>query len=146
MARKVLIATHGHLASGFKSAVQILLGSSYEPETICAYTEEEPGDYSGRIKAFLDSVGPDDEGVIFTDLAGGSVNQKVMQVNQPPHPNVYVITESNLMTIIAILLEGSPLTAEGIEALISQSSPMLAKFEVVAGSENSAEDADAFLS
>ena len=73
--KKILIATHGYLADGFKSSISLLTGGEDAIETICAYVDES--DYTERIQAFVDSIGPDDDGVIFTDIYGGSVCQKV---------------------------------------------------------------------
>lgn len=143
MSRKVLIATHGELARGFKSAVQILVGTSYDIETINAYIPEEPDDYTPRIRAFIDGIGAGDEGVIFTDLFGGSVNQKVIQTYQGTRDNVFLVTETNLMTIIAVLLEGRPLSETVMEEIVSQARAQVVKFDL--NQQGGQEDAEAFL-
>lgn len=81
--KKILIATHGYLADGFKSSISLLTGGEDAIETICAYVDES--DYTARIQTFVDSLSPEDDGVIFTDIYGGSVCQKVALI-APGHP------------------------------------------------------------
>ena len=59
--RKILIASHGRVASGVKSAVGILLGDSSMVEAVDCYLDEE--DFSPRIEKFIQSVKPEDEAV-----------------------------------------------------------------------------------
>lgn len=147
MARKALIATHGHLADGFKSAVELLMGSENQIDTVNAYTEEEPDDYMPRIVDFVNGIGDSDEGVIFTDLAGGSVNQRVVKtLSEFPGgipDNVFLITESNLMAILAIMLEARPISASVIEETTSQTHPTLIQLKVAVDTES--DDEEAFL-
>ena len=46
--KKILIATHGYLADGFKSSISLLTGGEDAIETICAYVDES--DYTARIQ------------------------------------------------------------------------------------------------
>lgn len=69
--KKLLIATHGKLADGYRSSLSILTGMQDSVEYIDAYVDES--DYTPKLQTFIDSVGPDDTGVIFTDIYGGSV-------------------------------------------------------------------------
>lgn len=144
MARKVLLATHGHLADGLMSAARVLVGDSYPIETINAYTDEEPDDYTERIRSFVNGVGPEDEGVICTDLTGGSVNQKVVRLLAEMGDSVpktfYVVSETNLMTLLALLLEGRALTDEVMGELVGQSVPSVIAFRIVENSEEPDED------
>ena len=86
--RKILIASHGRVASGVKSAVGILLGDSSMVEAVDCYLDEE--DFSPRIEKFIQSVKPEDEAVIFTDLVGGSVCNKVMTLRPEEHGVIHV--------------------------------------------------------
>ena len=144
MSRKILIATHGHLADGLASAARILVGDGYPIETINAYTDEEPGDYTPRIKAFIEGVGEGDEALIFTDLTGGSVNQNVVRVlakmGDAVPPSVHVVSETNLMTVLALLLEGRSLTSEVLGELVGQATPALVDYRPTACASEADED------
>ena len=74
--KKLLIATHGQLADGYRSSLSILTGMQDAVEYIDAYVDES--DYTPGLQTFIESIGPDDTGIIFTDIYGGSVFQKVV--------------------------------------------------------------------
>ena len=113
--KKILVASHGHLASGIKSSVQILTGMADQIEAIDCYVDES--DFTPRIEAFIESVGPDDEGVIFTDIYGGSVFQKVVLLEPEKHGILHV-TGMNLGLVIETLITGDPITRESLSQSI----------------------------
>ena len=86
--KKILVASHGHLASGIRSSIEILTGMSNLVEAVDCYVDDT--DFTPRIEAFIDSVGPDDDAVIFTDIYGGSVFQKVVLMEPEKHGIVHV--------------------------------------------------------
>lgn len=71
--RTVMLATHGHMASGIKSALEIIAGSTDNVISIDAFTpdcpnpEEVIGDLLERFS--------DDELIVLTDVYFGGVNQ-----------------------------------------------------------------------
>ena len=114
--KKVLIATHGYLAKGFKSSIELLTGKQDNLQVINAYVDES--DYTKRLTDFIDSVEPGEEGVIFTDIFGGSVFQKVM-VSNPEARGVFHITGVNLALVIEVLLTGDALTRESLARMVA---------------------------
>lgn len=119
---KILIATHGKLASGFQSSINILTGKGNSVEVVDAYVDDS--DYTPQIDAFIDSVTDNEQAVIFIDLYGGSVNQKVVTRLVPKgKDNIFLIANSNLAIILSILLlpEGTKLSDEKINELINES-------------------------
>lgn len=119
---KYLIATHGKLASGFQSSLNILTGKGDEVSVIDAYLDDS--DYTPQIDHFIDSVNDDEQAVIFTDLYGGSVNQKVVTKLVPKGKNnIFLISNSNLAIILSILLqpEGTKLDETKINQLAEES-------------------------
>ena len=71
-----LPAEQFHVASGIKSAIRILVGNDDAVTAVDCYVDDT--DFTPLLQGFIDDVGPDDEGIIFTDLLGGSVCNKVM--------------------------------------------------------------------
>ena len=71
--KKILIATHGHLASGYLSSIELLAGTTEGITVINAYVEEN--DFDQELMKFVDGVTENDQIFVFTDLFGGSVNQ-----------------------------------------------------------------------
>lgn len=110
--KKVLVASHGHLASGIRSSIGILTGMADMVEAVDCYVDDS--DFTPRIQAFIDSVGPEDEAVIFTDIYGGSVFQKVVLM-EPEKRGIVHVTGMNLGLVIETLLGAEPVTADSIE-------------------------------
>lgn len=132
----ILIASHGHFASGLKNSIKILTGLDSHIQTIDAYVDER--DYVADIKNFVKNAKK--PAVIFTDLKGGSVNQKVM-LEVASHDDIYVVTQMNLAIIISILLDSEPLNKDRLKELISQS-----KVELVEINSSDNDQSDDFFS
>ncbi|WP_040533947.1 PTS sugar transporter subunit IIA [Ligilactobacillus saerimneri] len=121
MKMKYLVATHGKLASGFRSSIDILTGKGANLTTIDAYVDDS--DYTEKIQAFIASVADDEQALIFTDLFGGSVNQKVVTQLVPlEKDNIFVISNSNLAIILSLMMlpEGMKLTPTIINNTIAE--------------------------
>lgn len=110
--KKVLVASHGHLASGIRSSIEILTGMADMVEAVDCYVDDS--DFTPRIQAFIDSVGPEDEAIIFTDIYGGSVFQKVVLM-EPEKRGIVHVTGMNLGLVIETLLGAEPVTADSIK-------------------------------
>lgn len=122
--RKILIATHGYFADGIKSTVKLLTGKEECIQCIDAYVDAK--DFTGDIQRFIDSINDDDEAVIFTDLYGGSVNQKVFML-LPKNKKIFLITGFNLPAVLEILLSDDKLTDEVVNRIIKCSREQMFK-------------------
>ncbi|RHM57071.1 PTS mannose transporter subunit IIA [Mitsuokella sp. AF33-22] len=144
MQRKYLMASHGHLASGMQSSINILAGKGEELKVIDAYVTEE--DYTPQITAFLDSLQENEQGVIFTDFYGGSVNQKVAtEVVKSGKENVFVLANANLPLVLAVMLSPEEeLTAETLKAMTAEAAPQLVPL-VPEKKESAEEELDDFF-
>jgi fructoselysine and glucoselysine-specific PTS system IIA component len=99
--RKFLIATHGTLAAGTKSSLDIIIGSIDNVFLIQAYVDENTS-IETEIKELLEKVSDHDELIIFTDILGGSITNQVLQHSLKS--NVHIISGFNLPLIIDIML------------------------------------------
>ena len=104
------------IADGYRSSLSILTGMQDSVEYIDAYVDES--DYTPKLQAFIDSVGPDDTGVIFTDIYGGSVFQKVALMLEG-RQNIFHVTGINLGLVIELLLTDEAITPTYLEEVIS---------------------------
>lgn len=112
----ILIASHGHFASGLNSSIEILTGMSKKIKVIDAYVDKS--DYIKQIDDFIaKSKRP---AVIFTDLKGGSVNQNVV-LRVAKEKDIFVVTQTNLAVVLAVLLDTEKLTKKHLQDLIKQS-------------------------
>ncbi|WP_461226209.1 PTS sugar transporter subunit IIA [Lacticaseibacillus suihuaensis] len=112
----LMIASHGHLASGMQSALQLLTGLGKRVTVLDAYVDQS--DDRPQIAAFVAQASR--PAVIFTDLYGGSVNQDVVRAVGDT-PDVFVVSQVNLAVVLAVLLDSEPLDAARLDALIAQS-------------------------
>lgn len=138
------MASHGHLASGMQSSINILAGKGEELKVIDAYVTEE--DYTPQITAFLDRLQENEQGVIFTDFYGGSVNQKVAtEVVKSGKENVFVLANANLPLVLAVMLSPEEeLTAETLKAMTAEAAPQLVPL-VPEKKESAEEELDDFF-
>ncbi|KAA9241135.1 MULTISPECIES: PTS sugar transporter subunit IIA [Aerococcus] len=129
MTKKILIASHGHLASGFKSSIKILTGLEDQVQVIDAYVTDE--DYSSQIDQFLADIEAEDQGIIFTDIFGGSVNQRIVSkcLHSDKAKQVYVISNANLGVILSVLLSPEDLSEASLQSEIEESAVKLVQLE-----------------
>lgn len=120
----ILIASHGHFASGLKSSVDILTGMGDKIKVIDAYVDKT--DYTNKITDFIQNAKR--PAVIFTDLMGGSVNQKVV-LAAAKEKDIFVVTQTNLAIVMSVFLDSEELTQEHLQELIKQSQVELFKFD-----------------
>lgn len=115
--KKVLIATHGKMASGIKSTAELLLGEMADITTIDAYVEPDV-DIEKQMKEFFERKEPEEQVFVFTDLQGGSVNQKFLPYSADA--NVILITGFNLPMLLQILMAEEPVSRSEIEEYLQE--------------------------
>lgn len=135
----ILIASHGHFASGLKSSIEILTGMGDKVKTIDAYVDDT--DYTPQIEDFIKNA--QRPAVIFTDLKGGSVNQKVM-LKVDHEKDIFIVTQMNLAVIMSVLLDSEPMTKPHLQDLIKQSQVELIDLTPKSAESNQEEDNDFF--
>jgi fructoselysine and glucoselysine-specific PTS system IIA component len=113
--RKFLIATHGTLALGIKSSLNMIIGSVEHLFLILAYLDQNVS-VETEIKQVLEQIEDRDELVVFTDILGGSVTNQILQHSLKS--NIYIISGFNLPLIIDVILADN---SSPIEEVISAS-------------------------
>ena len=111
---KVLIATHGMMASGVVNTLSLFTDCN-NIRYLNAYVDES--DYTQQIVDFINQIDETETAIIFTDIIGGSVNQKVVAMNH--RKNVKIITGFNLALILEIIMSDAT-QDEQIEVIIEQ--------------------------
>ena len=104
--KKILLATHGKLAEGLKSAITLIVGEQEDITFINAYVGDL--NFEEELVKYLAEITDEDTLIVMTDLFGGSVNQTILRkldLNKS-----YLITGVNL----AVLLELALMDAENI--------------------------------
>lgn len=96
--RKFVIASHSTLAQGFKETLEFLTGQGDRVTALCAYVESNE-----EIDEVVDElVRENNEVIVLTDMAGGSVNQKFFAHISD---KIHVIAGLNLPLAMSILLQ-----------------------------------------
>lgn len=114
---KFFLSSHGHLASGIKSSINILLGSSDSLTVFDAYVDEKS--LEEELNAFYSSLSPDDQVILLSDMYGGSVNS--IMYTFLDRPNTTLVAGVNLALVIGLVINEGPLSREAIEHVVNQS-------------------------
>lgn len=93
MKKKLLIATHSTFAEGIKNAMELVTGTQDAVCTLCAYTNDV-SEVETPVKNIMESLSPDEELIVATDIFGGSVNNEFMKYLTKQ--NVHLISGVNL--------------------------------------------------
>lgn len=100
--KKIVIATHGKLASGIVSALEIIVGDTKNIQTICGYLTPD-FNLANEINQLMESVDFDStELIVCTDMMGGSVNNEFMKYLGKYA--FHLVTNINLALIIDLVL------------------------------------------
>ena len=94
---KMLLASHGNLASGMLSSLELIMGKQECVEVLCAYVDGED-DVAPRVKSFMDKMKPEENWIVCTDLFGGSINNEFMKYLD--RPNLRLISGMSLPLVI----------------------------------------------
>lgn len=135
--RRLLLASHGHMASGMLSSLKILAGDVENVTAIDAYVDDS--DWTVELDEFLAECAPEDEAVIFTDVQGGSVYQKVC-LALAERPDVIHVTGMNLPLVIECLLSGEKLDRPTVAAIAEAAASMLAVTEIQSAAAPASDD------
>ena len=101
--RKYIIATHGHMAYGINTTLNMLIGAQENLTIINAYTDECKDPIPEFEKIIAEN--PEDDIVIMTDLFGGSVNNNAMLMTKNERVHVVSIVMSDSSTPTKQMIE-----------------------------------------
>ena len=114
--KQILIATHGKMASGIRYTAELIIGQLAEITTIDAYVTPEDN-VEEQFKEFFEKH-KEDRIIVFTDLMGGSVNQKLMEYAK--QDNVTLVTGTNLPVLMQVMLADDDVSEEEIKLTIEE--------------------------
>ncbi len=133
--KQILIATHGKMASGIRYTAELIVGKMPGITTIDAYVD--PDD---NILEKYDNFFEAHEGeriIVFTDMMGGSVNQKLMEYAKKD--NVTLVTGTNLPVLLQVMLADDDVTEDEIAGYIEDAREELQLVSI--GEKNKTPDA-----
>jgi fructoselysine and glucoselysine-specific PTS system IIA component len=137
--RKFLIATHGALASGFRSSLEMIAGAGDSVHLIQAYLDESKP-VNEELANLFGSTGSEEEWVVFSDLLGGSITNQLIQA--AAGKNVHIIAGFNLPLLLEVVLSDPEEPIGGIlEAAIDRAREQLVYVNKLINLKNDSENA-----
>lgn len=112
--KQILIVTHGKMASGIRYTAELIVGKMDEITTIDAYVTPEDNVEKKFEEYFAQHE--NDRIFVFTDLMGGSVNQKLLGYSQKE--NITLITGTNLPVLMQVMMADDDVTEDEIQEFI----------------------------
>lgn len=123
---KMLLASHGTLAAGMLSSLELIMGRQECVEVLCAYVDGED-DVSPRVKRFMEQMKPEDSWIVCTDVFGGNINNEFMKYLD--RDNMRLISGMSLpLVITAASSMSSADTAVDVEKEIKEVIPDIVHF------------------
>lgn len=135
---RIFLATHGHMASGVKSSLEMFLGKVPYITVFDAYVDEK--NLEQEAEAFFSECTEEDIAILATDLYGGSVNNELTPY--AGRRNTFLVTGFNLAFLLALCSERKEnITEEKLRELIQESREV---FSLVSADVQDAEEEDIF--
>ena len=113
---KILLASHGYLAQGMKSSLEILMGANDRIECLC---DDDTRDVAALIDAWMETRDPADSWFVVTDIFGGSVNNEFIQ--RQTAGSFTLITGMNLPLLVEMVTQLDSLDADKAKAAVEGS-------------------------
>lgn len=136
---KVFLASHAHLASGMRSSLLIFMNDCPNLTVYDAYTEGDTSTVQDHLDAFYETVSPEDEVLLLSDIYGGSVNTAMCAYLD--RPNTRLVSGINLAFLIEVMAEPK-LSDERLDEIIQNSRAFLRRVELDAPESASAANSE----
>ena len=123
--RRMILASHGSLARGMKSAVGMIVGETHH---IWAYDLDEygcPEEIYRQVVTELERE-PEEDWVIAGDIMGGSVCNRLLELCV--RPGVYLITNMSLPLVLEVYMSREADTRKAVEKAMESAGKTLACF------------------
>lgn len=127
---RFIIATHSTLAEGFWNALKFFNQDIGNVEFLNCYVETN--EVEKELRERLEQY-PDDNLIVLTDIAGGSVNQTASKLMK--EYSFHLITGINLGLLLELVFTGDELSDEMIAASVSQAQTQMIYMNRAAASE-----------
>ncbi|MBP1040933.1 PTS fructose IIA subunit family protein [Vagococcus sp. BWB3-3] len=117
--KKLIIATHGELAQGFKNALELIAGSTaQEITTYSLVPGKSATDFMAEIAKEMHAQ-PEQQFIIMGDLYGASIVNAMLSLGH--YPNGVLLSGVNLGLALQVLLDGSEVISDAtIDEMIAE--------------------------
>lgn len=118
----VLLVTHGTLAEGFRSAVNLIVGNQEQFSIIDLFEGDSVDELPERIRSEISAFENVDNVLVLVDLFGASpFNSAARTVHKMEEIGANVVTGVNLGMLLEVLMQRSAMTLDELSELAVQS-------------------------
>lgn len=129
--KKIIIASHGNLAEGYKNTLGIIAGTIENLEVMSFYNGKD--NYDAEINEIFDNLKDNDQLIVCTDIKYGSINQLfVRKVGKVCSKNIMIISGINLPLILEIITYKEIITKEKLQQMIESARKELLQVDIEA--------------
>ena len=142
---KIFLATHGKMAGGMASSLDILLGGCVALTTYDAYLPGEDDLLDQSLETFFKNTPAEETKLLVSDIYGGSVNRR-MVCAAGGKENTYVVSGITLGLLMefASMTDENP-TAEDIDEVIAEARENTVRVELEESEEQEKTAEDDFF-
>ena len=130
---RIVVATHGVLASGFLAAAEMICGPLEDTAAVGLDPSDSPETFRDRLVAALGDAGTTRPVLLLTDLAGGTPHNVSLTVARRL-PNAVLISGFNLAVLIEAATCVDRLDAESAQCLVAIGREALVDLEQIIAS------------
>lgn len=131
---KIFLSTHGKMASGMLSSIELLYGDVSCLTVFDAYLNNEHIDE--HVNEFLEKCDDHDVKILISDFLGGSVNHELIKYQK--YSNLYILTGVNLPLLLALIFKSnSSVTKQELEMMINEAREMIQLVNIDESATNS---------
>lgn len=116
---QIILASHGGMAAGVKSTLELILGDVPNVYAI-ATTRDETEPVTAAARNLLNGFDPEDKVYILTDVIGGSVNNDMMTL-LAEYPDITILCGMNACLAILMATSEGHISEDELEDLLQQS-------------------------
>lgn len=122
--KKIIIATHGTLAEGFKNTLELICGTQDDVSVMCFYCSSE--NFEQEIEDCFEQLTAQSQLIICTDIQFGSVNQIFIKgAVRYPDKNIQILSGINLPLLLELVTTPGILDKESISAMIQKAASQM---------------------
>ena len=126
MNAQIILASHGSMAEGTLSAVNMVIGKQPSVSAFGLDAWETPEAIKEQVEKVI-AAHPKDYIVILCDIKGGSVHNRLMDLCA--RDNVSVVSGMNLVLVLSLALDADDLDVDTIKEHMAEAKENLAYFD-----------------
>lgn len=107
--RRIILASHGLLAEGCKSSIDMIVGNQNCLAAFCLKQGSHPDTVLESVKLYLKEY-ENDEIILISDFPGGSINTKLTSLCN--ENRIYLISGMNLMLVLDLVLADESMSTQ----------------------------------